>query len=111
MLLATMTSRIDIWMLLDGDCPTGYDQNVTAPAIRGGNYDHVTNSVVWATTDTDHMLLNSLYLSRPSLTREWKCLALGRPDRIAAGCHWLWRQVQWIAGQARYDAGTPFTQP
>lgn len=96
-----------IWTLGDMDItPQGYDPNVAATAIRDGNYDFVTSSVVWAATDTAHSLPNSLYLTQ-------------KPAFFSAGSGYTWPWVNatgapvlyTLPAKARYDAGTPFTQP
>lgn len=104
-----------IWMLGWMDIsPQGYDPNVAATAIRDGNFDYVTNKVAWAAADTAHTLPNSLYLPR-------------KPDFFNAGSGYAWPWVDpagsppvlagcggkcsGLPARARYDAGTPFTQP
>jgi hypothetical protein len=43
------------------------DPNVKATLLRHGNFDYVTNSVVWDPSISDHALPASLYLtSKPS---------------------------------------------
>ncbi len=46
------------------------DPNVAATLLRHGNYDFVTNSVVWNPAIADHHLPDSLYLSKMP---EWWC--------------------------------------
>jgi hypothetical protein len=46
------------------------DPNVAATLLRHGNYDFVTNSVIWDPTIADHNLPDSLYLSGMP---EWWC--------------------------------------
>lgn len=95
-----------IWMLGWVDIsPQGYDPNVASTAIRDGNFDYLTNSVKWAASDTAHVLPNSLYLS-------------SKPAFFTGGAStWPWvnptgsPQVFTNPAKARYDAGTPFTQP
>jgi hypothetical protein len=96
-----------IWALGYMDIePQGYDPKVPATAIRDGNYDYVTNSVVWDATDTAHTLPNSLYLTQ-------------KPVFFNAGSGYAWPwvnptgapQLYTLPAKARYDAGTPFTQP
>ena len=74
-----------------------------ATAIQDGNYDYLTNSVVWAASDTAHTLPNSLYLTqKPAFfnTLDWPWVnPTGSP------------QLYTLPAKARYDAGTPFTQP
>jgi hypothetical protein len=86
--------------------PQGYDPNVAATALRDGNYDYLTNTINWASNDTAHTLPNSLYLS-------------GKPVFFNAGEGYTWPwvnptgspQLYPLPAKARYDAGTPFTQP
>jgi hypothetical protein len=86
--------------------PQGYDPNVPAMAIRDGNYDYLTNTVVWASNDTIHSLPNSLYLTQ-------------KPSFFNAGSGYSWPwvnptespQLYTLPAKARYDAATPFTQP
>ena len=96
-----------IWTLGDMDItPQGYDPNVAATAIRDGNYDFVTSSVVWAANDTAHSVPNSLYLTQ-------------KPAFFSAGSGYTWPWVNatgapvlyTLPAKARYDAGTPFKQP
>ena len=46
------------------------DPNVAATLLRHGNYDYVTNSVMWDPAIAEHNLPDSLYLSR---LPEWWC--------------------------------------
>jgi hypothetical protein len=86
--------------------PQGYDPNVAATAIQDGNFDYLTNTINWATSDTAHTLPNSLYL-----TQEPAFFNAGK------GYTWPWvnptgsPQLYTLPAKARYDAGTPFTQP
>ena len=86
--------------------PQGYDPHTVATAIQDGNYDYLTNAINWASNDTAHTLPNSLYLS-------------GKPAFFNAGKGYTWPwvnptgspQLYTLPAKARYDAGTPFTQP
>jgi hypothetical protein len=86
--------------------PGGYDPNVAAKAIQDGNFDYLTNSVTWASSDTRHTLPNSLYLRH-------------KPAFFKAGSGYTWPWVNpagspelyTLPAKARYDAGTPYTQP
>src|SRR5207248_1369069 len=93
-----------VWMLGWMDVsPQGYDPNVAATAIRHGNYDFLSGSVVWDPNLTQ-TLPASLYLSQT-------------PDFFNAGSGYTWPWVDSTGGvgtlpaKARYDAGTPFAQP
>jgi hypothetical protein len=104
-----------IWMFGYMDIPPqGYDPNVAATAIRDGNYDYVTDSVVWSATDAAHTLPNSLYLTqKPAFFNAgsgypWPwVMPLGSPQ-ILTGCG---GKCSGLPAKARYDAGTPFNQP
>jgi Domain of unknown function (DUF4082) len=96
-----------IWLLGWVDIsPQGYDPNTAATAIRNGNYDYLSNTVTWAPSDTAHTLPNSLYLSQ-------------EPAFFQAGSGYAWPwvnptgspQFSTLPAKARYDAGTPFSQP
>jgi hypothetical protein len=86
--------------------PQGYDPNVAKTAIRDGNYDYLNNAITWASNDTSHTLPNSFYLaSKPAFFN------------AGSGYTWPWvnstgsPQLYTLPAKARYDAGTPFTQP
>ena len=104
-----------IWMLGWVDItPQGYDPNVAATAIRDGNYDYGTNKVAWAASDTAHTLPNSLYLTAAAgllRRRQQIYLAVGQSDRIAQVLTGCAGKCSGLPAKARYDAGTPFTQP
>jgi hypothetical protein len=96
-----------IWELGYTDItPNGYDPNAVSSAIQDGNYDYVTNSIHWAANDTSHTLPNSFYLG-------------AKPAFFNAGSGYTWpwvepagsSQLYTLPAKARYDAGTPFTQP
>jgi hypothetical protein len=105
-----------IWMLGWMDIsPQGYDPKVASTTIQDGNYDYVNNAVIWAPNDTSQILPNSLYLtSEPSFFT------------VGASCTYPWPWVtpngstpiktnscggSGLPAKARYDAGTPFSQP
>jgi hypothetical protein len=96
-----------IWMLgWDAVSPYPTDAKVAATAIRHGNFDYLTNTVKWDPAIADHALPDSLYLS-------------GKPAFFNAGRGYTWPWVDAagptklyvLPAKARYDAGTPFTQP
>jgi hypothetical protein len=96
-----------IWMLgWDAVKPYPTDAQVLATTLRHGNFDYVTNNVEWSSTIADHTLPNSLYLAR-------------KPTFFDAGSGYIWPWVDSLGAttlyklpaKARYDAGTPFTQP
>ena len=78
-----------IWLLGWDNLPhQSDDPNIDGTTIRDANFDYVTNTVVWAASDTAHTLPNSLYLRRKpaffdagrGYTWPWV-----NPDRIAPG--------------------------
>jgi hypothetical protein len=96
-----------VWLLGWDNLPHQHDDpNVARTAIRDGNFDYLTNTVVWAKNDTAHTLPDSLYL-----TRKPAFFDVGR------GYTWPWvdptgsPQVHVLPAKARYDAKTPFRQP
>jgi len=80
-----------------------YDPAVISTNLVDGNYDYLTDSVKWASTDTEHTLPNSLFLAQA--------------PAFFKGYTWPWvnptgsTKVYTLPAKARYDAGTPFTQP
>jgi hypothetical protein len=96
-----------IWMLgWDAVSPYPIDAKVSASAIRHGNFDYLTNTVKWDPAIADRTLPSSLYLT-------------GKPAFFNAGRGYTWPWVDAagstklyeLPAKARYDAGTPFTQP
>jgi hypothetical protein len=96
-----------IWLLGWDNLPHQLDDpNVADTTIRDGNFDYLTNTVIWAANDTAHTLPNSLYLAH-------------KPAFFDAGRGYTWPwvnptgspQVYALPAKVRYDAGTPFTQP
>jgi hypothetical protein len=96
-----------IWMLgWDAVAPYPTDGRVSATTLRHGNFDYLTNTVQWDPTINNHTLPNSLYLTR-------------KPGFFDAGSGYMWPWVDPVGStelyvlpaKARYDAGTPFTQP
>ena len=57
------------------------DADVSATAIRDGNFDYVTNTVVWDPAITAHTLPNSLYLTQ-------------KPAFFNAGSGYTWPWVE-----------------
>jgi hypothetical protein len=99
----TSGDKPGIWML-GWDKVT--DAQVPASTLRHGNFDYVTNTVKWDPAITNHTLPNSLYLTQ-------------KPAFFNAGSGYTWPWVDPVGetklyalpAKARYDAGTPFTQP
>lgn len=82
--------------------------------IVDGNYNYWNNSISWASNDTAHTLPNSLYLSgMPSFFNDgsgyaWPWVTPTGASQVATGCGGA---CSGLPAKARYDAGTPFTQP
>jgi hypothetical protein len=96
-----------IWLLgWDDWAPYPMDAQVKSTALRHGNYDYVNNAVTWDPTISNHTLPASLYLSQ-------------KPAFFNAGGGYVWPwvdpsgtpQLRTLPAKARFDAGTPFTQP
>jgi hypothetical protein len=96
-----------IWMLgWDTVKPNPTDARVSVTSLRHGNFDYVTNTVKWDRAITSRQLPNSLYLTQ-------------KPAFFEAGSGHIWPWVDPVGttklhvlpAKARYDAGTPFTQP
>jgi hypothetical protein len=95
-----------IWLLgWDSLSPYPVDANVKSTAYRHGNWDYVQNAITWDPTNPNHTLPNSLYLS-------------AAPTFFTGGAStWPWVQPDQptklftLPAKARFDAGTPFTQP
>ncbi|HYS11311.1 MAG TPA: hypothetical protein VEP66_21420 [Myxococcales bacterium] len=96
-----------IWLLgWDDWNPYPMDAQVKATALRHGNYDYVNNAVTWDPSNSNHTLPQSLYLSQ-------------KPAFFSAGSGYVWPwvdptgtpQLRTLPAKARFDAGTPFTQP
>ena len=104
----TFTSgKPGIWMLGWDDAePYRIDAQVVATTIRHGNFDYVSNSVKWDPGIPERTLPDLLYLTK-------------KPAFFDAGRGYAWPWVDplgpdklhTLPAKARYDAGTPFTQP
>ncbi len=96
-----------IWRL--GYDPVHWEQAadplVKSTFLRHGNFDYVTNSVIWDPRSSEQ-LPDSLYLKR-------------RPAFFDAGRGYVWpwvdptgvAKLHTLPARARYDAATPFVQP
>jgi hypothetical protein len=90
----------------DGQPPYPVDAQVTATAVRHGNFDYVTNTVKWEPSVQEHSLPSSLYLTH-------------KPAFFDAGKGYTWPWVDplgttklyTLPAKARFEAGTPFVQP
>jgi carbon monoxide dehydrogenase subunit G len=96
-----------IYMLgWDDWAPYPTDARVKATTLRHGNFDYVTNSVVWDPAISDRNLPASLYLSQ-------------KPAFFNAGSGYSWpwvdptgaTKIYTLPAKARFDRGTPFSQP
>ena len=101
------SGRPGIWMLgWDAVSPYPIDPQVSATAVRHGNFDYLTNAVQWDPSIDNRELPASLYLNR-------------KPAFFEAGSGYVWpwvdplgdTKIHVLPAKARYDAGTPFTQP
>ncbi len=97
-------------------CNGTMDPEVAATADVDGNYDYVQDKVTWAASDTAHTLPNSLYLTQaPAFFSTgsgypWPWTnPLGSPQ-VPTNCGPS-RTNTCLPAKARYEAGTPFTQP
>jgi hypothetical protein len=96
-----------IWLLgWDDWSPYPNDARVMITALRQGNFDYLTNTVVWDPSISDHTLPASLYLAQ-------------KPAFFNAGSGYVWpwvdptgtQKLYTLPAKARFDAGTPFVQP
>jgi len=95
-----------IWLLgWDDYSPNPVDSQVKATAYRHGNYDFLNNAITWDPNNNNHILPPSLY-------------APNKPAFFNDGSGYTWPNVDPLTGtvytqpaKARFDAGTPFTQP
>jgi hypothetical protein len=104
---STVQTQPGIWMLgWDGNGNLPNDPNVASEAYRHGKFDYLRNTVTWDPNNSNHTLVNSLYLTQT-------------PTFFNAGRGYAWPwvnptgspQLYTLPAKARYDAGTPFTQP
>jgi len=100
-------SQAAIYLLgWDDWAPYPVDPQVAATTLRHGNFDYLTNSVTWDPSISTQTLPPSLYLS-------------GKPAFFNAGSGYTWPWVDptgttklyTLPAKARYDSGTPFSQP
>jgi hypothetical protein len=90
----------------DDWAPYPVDPMVASTVVRHGNYDYLTNTVRWDPSVPEHVLPSSLYLGqKPAFFNTGK------------GYTWPWvdplgsTQLYELPAKARFEAGTPFTQP
>jgi hypothetical protein len=96
-----------IWMLgWDAVTPYPIDAKVAATTLRHGNFDYLTNAVKWEPAIASRTLPDSLYLtSKPVFFDAGRGYAWPWVDPAGA------TKLHTLPAKARYDAGTPFTQP
>ena len=96
----------------------GFDTN-GGTTIAHGNYDYFQNTVTWDPNYASHNLPGSLYLATApafftgvSCTYPWPWATptAGSPIQNASGGNGC-SSRSGLPAKARYDAGTPFTQP
>src|SRR5262249_18637629 len=96
-----------IWLLgWDDASPQPYDPVTATTTLRHGNFDYLTGQVAWDPLIVDHVLPDSLSLTQ-------------KPAFFNAGSGYTWPWVDptgttklfTLPAKARFDAGTPFTQP
>ena len=97
------------------DPKAGFDTNGNAgTTIAHGNYDYLDNKVTWDSNISDHTLPNSFYLTaEPAFFTAgsgypWPWVTPTGASQIQSGCGGT---CSGLPAKARFDAGTPFTQP
>ena len=97
------------------DPNAGFDTNgAGGTTIAHGNYDYFTNAVTWDPNISDQTLPNSMYLSsEPAFFTagsgySWPWVTPTGASQIQSGCGGT---CSGLPAKARFDAGTPFTQP
>jgi hypothetical protein len=85
--------------------------------IVDGNYDYWHNAITWASNDSAHTLPNSFYLpAKPAFFSAgsgytWPWVNPAGAPQVATGPAGCGGTCSGLPAKARYDAGTPFTQP
>ena len=87
---------------MGGDYYTRDDGTAFRLLYRHGNYDYVTNSVVWDPANADHNLPNSLYLAAKPVF--FGSLAWPWVDPVGT------TKVATLPAKARFDSGVPIAQ-
>ena len=95
-----------IWMLgWDAVKPYRTDAQVSATALRHGNFDYLTNTVKW-----DPEIGRSRAAEFTVSASEARVLRRRTRLRLAlGGSRQVTRKLHTLPAKARYDAGTPFT--
>jgi len=103
------------------DVVAGFDTNGQGgTTIAHGNYDYLQNTVTWDTNISDHSIPSSFFLtgappffgaSGTNCTYPWPWVTPTGSSQVQAptgsGC----TATSGLPAKARFDAGTPFTQP
>jgi hypothetical protein len=85
--------------------------------ILDGNFDYFRNQIIWASYDSAHTLPNSFYLpGKPAFFNAgsrytWPWVNPAGAPQVATGPAGCGGTCSGLPAKARYDAGTPFTQP
>ena len=100
------------------DPKAGFDNNGKGgTTIAHGNYDYLTNAVTWDPNYSNHNLPNSFFLtSKPAFFKAgsgyaWPWVTPTGSSPIDSGPSGCGETCRGLPAKARYDAGTPFTQP
>ncbi len=100
------------------DPKAGFDTNGQGgTTIAHGNYDYLGNAARWDPNFSDHNLPSSLFLpSKPAFFKAgsgypWPWVTPTGSSPIQSGPSGCGGRCSGLPAKARYDAGTPFTQP
>ncbi len=100
------------------DPKAGFDTNGKGgTTIAHGNYDYLTKAMTWDPNYSDHNLPNSFFLtSKPAFFNAgsgypWPWVTPTGSSPIQSGPSGCGGTCSGLPAKARYDAGTPFTQP
>ena len=100
------------------DPKAGFDTNGKGgTTIAHGNYDYLRNTVTWDSNISNHALPNSFFLnSKPAFFNAgagyaWPWVTPTGSSPIQSGPSGCDGVCSGLPAKARYDAGTPFTQP
>ena len=100
------------------DPKAGFETNGRGgTTVAHGNYDYLNNAVTWDPNYPDHNLPNSFFLtSKPKFFNAgsgyaWPWVTPSGPFPIESGPAGCGGICSGLPAKARYEAGTPFTQP
>jgi hypothetical protein len=100
------------------DLKAGFDTNGKGgTTIAHGNYDYLNNAVTWDSNYSDHNLPNSLFLNaKPAFFNAgngyvWPWVTPTGTSPVQSGPSGCGGRCSGLPAKARYEAGTPFTQP